>query len=61
MKVRYITKSGEEILFDNSKYPHSFEKWFSDRIQHECAMFPYDNGRISIDALIKIEKVSDGE
>lgn len=59
MRVRYVTKGGE--VFDES-FPlmeKPFCRWFYDIINHECGMFPYPKGRISVDALLKIEVITD--
>lgn len=59
-KVRYVTKSGEVLYtrFTN-EYGYSFDRFFLDRIQHEGGFFPYKGGRISADALLRIEVVEE--
>lgn len=59
MRVRYVTKGGEVF---NESFPlmeKSFQQWFDDVISNECGMFPYPKGRISVDALLAIEEVTD--
>lgn len=58
VKVRYVTKGGEVLYtrFTN-EYGYSFDKFFLDRMQHEGGFFPYKGGRISADALARIEVV----
>lgn len=59
LRVRYVTNSGELIENYFPLYDRGFEKWFSDRIMHECGMFPIPHGRISIDSLVRVEEVVD--
>lgn len=60
VKVRYVTKSGEVLYtrFSN-EYGYTFDRFFLDRIQHEGGFFPYKGGRISADALLRIEVVEE--
>lgn len=60
VKVRYVTKGGEVLYtrFTN-EYGYSFDRFFLDRIQHEGGFFPYKGGRISADALLRIEVVEE--
>ena len=60
MKVRYVTKGGEVLHseFDQS-HGYTFDRWFQDRMNHEGGFFPYEGGRISADALLRIEEVED--
>lgn len=57
LRVRYVTKSGEVIEQYMPLYKSGFDKWFSDRLNHEHGMFPINGGRISIDALLRVEEV----
>lgn len=60
VKVRYVTKGGEVLYtrFTN-EYGYSFDKFFLDRMQHEGGFFHYKGGRISADALLRIEVVEE--
>lgn len=59
MRVRYVTKGGEVFNESFLLMEKSFHQWFDDIISNECGMFPYPKGRISVDALLTIEEVTD--
>lgn len=57
--VRYMTKSGEEIMYWDHRYAgQGFDTWYMDKISHE-GMFPTHGGRISPDAVLRIEVVEE--
>lgn len=67
--ITYLFKYGGEsshvIVFKNDRIRESFDfdRWFTDRITHECGMFPVNGSeRISIDTIARINcEVFDGE
>lgn len=60
VKVRYVTKSGEVLYSEFSdEYGCTFERWFSNNMQHNGGFFPYKGGKINYDALTRIEVVEE--
>ena len=63
MQIRYTLKSGEILYYDFELSDieqamdrvHIFERWYTDRIMHEGAMFPIHGGRISLDGILRMD------